>query len=47
MLNIVRFGAAVLEKAYMILGTLFEQTRISLPQGCSMLNINAFCPVVH
>jgi len=31
----------------MTLGTLFEQTRISLPQGCSMLNVNAFRPVVH
>jgi len=31
----------------MILGTLFEQTRISLPQGCSVLNINAFRLVVH
>jgi len=31
----------------MILGTLFEQTWISLPQGCTMLNINAFRLVVH
>jgi len=30
----------------MILGTLFEQTGISLPKGCSILNINAFWLVV-
>jgi len=28
-------------------GISFEQTLISLPQGCSMLNIKAFQPVVH
>jgi len=31
----------------MTLGTLFEQTGISLPQGWSMLIINVFLPVVH
>jgi len=31
----------------MILGTLSEQTSISLPQGCCMLNTNAFLLVVH
>jgi len=67
MLNIVLFGAAVLEKKsfkaypyislckslnhwcgpYIILGTSFEQLRISLPEGCSLQNINAFWLVVH
>jgi len=28
-------------------GSLFEKTVISLPQGCPMININAFWPVVH
>jgi len=31
----------------MTLGTSFEQTGLSLSQGCSMTNNNAFQPVVH
>jgi len=34
-------------KVFAIPETLFEQTWISLPQGYSMPNINAFWPVVH
>jgi len=29
---------------YLTVGTSFEQIRISLPQGCSLLHINAFRP---
>jgi len=43
-LKIVPFKGMVI---IITLGTLFEQTWISFPQGCSMLNIKTFWPVVH